>query len=268
MIGYVFIAVGVLSLLISAAYAGVFGPVVPGLLPAHWATYLGQIAAAGAALGGVYRYVLRPVIRLTRKISAMYDKVEGLVAQFERNGGSSVRDALDRIEASMVVQDSRQKILLGLAPFAVVETDETGEVVFVNRTYRMWTGLSDQEAKGEGWVNAIDPSDQERVRRDWADAVAGGRVYEGRFKMVDGRGGHYDVFARAYPMLDPSNGHVPPVPGGWLAIIYKCAADVCCQNPDMCPFANSTGVCRAGDHTSGSQLKPVKFQSLNPTRRQ
>lgn len=235
----------------------------------NWATHLGQLASVAAAVAGVYRYVLLPIIRLTRKISTMYDKVEVLVAQFERNGGSSVRDALDRIEASMVVQDSRQKILLGLAPFAVVETDGEGHVVFVNRTYRMWTGLSDYEVLGEGWINAVDPPDRVRVKRDWADAVGEGRVYEGRFKMLDGRGGRYDVFARAYPMIDPSNGHTIPAPGGWLAIVYKCAADVCCQNPDMCPFANSTGVCRAGDHTPGSELKPVQFQSLNqPTRRQ
>ena len=116
------------------------------LVPADWASHLGEITAVLAATAGAYRYGLLPVIRFTKKISTMYDKVEGLVAQFERNGGSSVRDALDRIEASMIIQDSRQKVLLGLAPFAVVETTSEGRVCFVNRTYQMWVSRPDPKS--------------------------------------------------------------------------------------------------------------------------
>lgn len=217
-------------------------------------TYIGQLAAALTAVGVIYKFLVRPVILAVRKISSMYDKVEGLVAQFETNGGSSMRDSVNRIERTIVTQDSRQRILLGLVPFAIVETDAGGKLIFCNRVYMQWTGRTESEVLGDGWINVVHPNDRERVKHEWIEAVIEIRSYEARFKMLDLKGKSFDVFCRCYPMVDDSHEDIRSY--GWFAVIYKCDSDVCIKDPDACPFSLASGTCRGGDHSKDGQLKP------------
>ena len=62
-------------------------------------TELGQdvvlVAAVLVALGTVYRYTIRPVIRFCRRVESAISNVE---MQLKPNGGKTLRDAVDRIE--------------------------------------------------------------------------------------------------------------------------------------------------------------------------
>lgn len=210
---------------------------------------LGQVAAALTAVGVIYKFTIRPVISLFKKITVMYDKVDKLMVQFERNGGTSFRDAIDRIEKTVTLQDSRQRILLGLVPYAVVETDNQGKLIFANRVYMQWTGRIEDEVQGDGWINVVHPDDRDRVKREWSEAVAEHRGYEARFMMRDTHGHSFFVFTRCFPMVDgidlESGMHNVY---GWFCVIYKCDADVCLKSPEMCHFSIASGTCKGGDH--------------------
>jgi hypothetical protein len=60
------------------------------------ATDLGIVAAVVIAIGVIYRGVVRPVIRYARRVESTIKAVD---SQFRPNGGSSLRDAVDRIDA-------------------------------------------------------------------------------------------------------------------------------------------------------------------------
>lgn len=227
-------------------------------LPTHDIfSWIGQIAATLTAVGVIYKFLVRPLILAVKKITSMYEKVEGLVAQFERNGGSSFRDSIDRIERTVTLQDSRQRILLGLVPYSVTETDDKGKLIFCNRVFLQWTGRLEDEVQGDGWVNVVHPDDRERLRREWDEAVVEKRAYEARWRMIDIHGRDFYVFCRCFPMVDgidiDTGTHNVY---GWFAVIYKCDGDVCLKNPELCPFAIASGTCKGGDH-SHPLLVPV-----------
>ena len=69
------------------------------------------IAAALVALGIIWRYVVRPVISGTRKawrtIEDVGDAVAFVKAEMRPNGGSSLRDAVNRIETKVDNHEAR-----------------------------------------------------------------------------------------------------------------------------------------------------------------
>lgn len=186
---------------------------------------LGQIAAGLTALAVVWKFIGKPIVQGFKRISEVYIAVDNINKEFQRNGGGSLRDAVDRIEKTTTHQEERQRILLGLVPFGVIETDTKGHVTFVNRTYLRWTGKEEHELLGEGWVSIIHPDDRERIVREWREAVEQLRSFESRFKLISANGASYIVYSRAIPMYSKQVGR--PILG-YVAIIAKCMGDVEC----------------------------------------
>ena len=70
-----------------------------------------RAAAAVVALGTLWRYLVRPTWHAVRGfvhgVQLAIDGVEFVKAQMENNGGSSLRDALDRTEAKVTTLEGR-----------------------------------------------------------------------------------------------------------------------------------------------------------------
>ncbi|EFH80851.1 PAS domain-containing sensor histidine kinase [Ktedonobacter racemifer] len=72
-----------------------------------------------------------------------------------------------------------------------------------NQRWRDYTGLSTEEAQGEGWVQCLHPEDRQRVLSMWQRAVQTGGVYETELRLRQGTTGAYRWFlARAMPVRD------------------------------------------------------------------
>ena len=53
----------------------------------------------------------------------------------------------------------------------VFESDANGWCTYINPAFSKMTGLTPQEARGEGWAQALHPEDRTRVFESWAQAV-------------------------------------------------------------------------------------------------
>jgi diguanylate cyclase (GGDEF)-like protein/PAS domain S-box-containing protein len=72
-----------------------------------------------------------------------------------------------------------------------------GGCVYVNERWCELTGLTPDQAKGDGWLVALHPEDAPRVHREWAEAAAHGHdsVTEYRFVRPDGSVSWIEGFA-------------------------------------------------------------------------
>ncbi len=61
-----------------------------------------------------------------------------------------------------------------------------GYVDYTNQRWRDYTGLSTQQAQGDGWLQAIHPDDQQRILALWQRAVQTGRPYEAELRLRQG----------------------------------------------------------------------------------
>jgi diguanylate cyclase (GGDEF)-like protein/PAS domain S-box-containing protein len=73
-------------------------------------------------------------------------------------------------------------------PVGIFVSSAEGGCVYVNERWCELTGLSPEQARGDGWADALHPDDAPRVNREWAEAAANGRdsVVEYRFVRPDG----------------------------------------------------------------------------------
>ena len=85
--------------------------------------------------------------------------------------------------------ERRFRALAEESPVGVYETDAEGRNVYLNRAGQAIVGLSQEEARGAGWYEAIHPGDRERVLREWSTAIEAGKVFssEYRFQRATGQ---------------------------------------------------------------------------------
>ena len=77
--------------------------------------------------------------------------------------------------------------LVGSAPVGIFATDESGACIFVNSKWRELTGLSGEDAHGDGWLRAVHPDDAPQVSHAWEALVVDDTSFavEYRFRRPD-----------------------------------------------------------------------------------
>jgi PAS domain S-box-containing protein len=173
------------------------------------------VAGVGTAAPIVYKFLWKPCIVHFKRVHDIWIKLEAITEEIarvnhelHRNSGLSIRDAVDRIEKLVSRGEERQKILMGLNPFVVFESDVEGQYTFVNKTFLRWTGREYHDVLGSGWFNCIFPEDRDKVREEWERAVEEKRTFEMRFRYQDRAGNGFSVFCRASPMFNEHEGRM------------------------------------------------------------
>ncbi len=106
-------------------------------------------------------------------------------------GNDQVRVAVAHENVTLVKQVQEQldesketfRTLARVAPVGIFRMDDKGRCNYVNRHWRMMTGLSEEQALGEGWSLAIHPEDRARVRGEWNEAVSGANPFRSGFRL-------------------------------------------------------------------------------------
>ncbi len=80
--------------------------------------------------------------------------------------------------------EERFRILTSHAPVGIFMTDEQGEVIFVNKKLLEFSGLSEKEVRGTGWMTALHPEDKVRIRKEWRSAIKKQRDFTFEFRSL------------------------------------------------------------------------------------
>jgi len=114
-------------------------------------------------------------------IRAGGDEIQGMVLVF-----NDVTEQYRLREASALIR-RRYHALETVAPVGIFYTDKQGNCVYVNKKWSEITGISAQDAMGDGWIKGLHPDDREAVFARWNklanDGVAFGLEY--RFQQAD-----------------------------------------------------------------------------------
>jgi PAS domain S-box-containing protein len=107
-------------------------------------------------------------------------------------------------EAAVALKASEQKFrtLAEKAPVGIFQTDINGGGVYLNSRWLETTGLTNQEAVGNGWTNAIHPEDRENVISEWMKAVTENREFIMEFRFVNPFTGIRWIDSHAIQLLD------------------------------------------------------------------
>jgi PAS domain S-box-containing protein len=108
--------------------------------------------------------------------------------------GSDIEDqkraeaALRRSEAQMVEAKGELEATIDTIPTMAASYEPDGARDFVNKRWRDYTGISQEEAKGKSWAITVHPDDHAEGERRWRECMATGQPFqmEQRFRRRDG----------------------------------------------------------------------------------
>ncbi len=96
------------------------------------------------------------------------------------------RDISDRKNIELALQDSeaRFRTLFTAVPVGIFQADIQGNCLFANPQCLQLMGLSDQAARGQGWLNALHPHDRQQIFREWYEAVKNQRDFTAEHRFL------------------------------------------------------------------------------------
>jgi PAS domain S-box-containing protein len=134
------------------------------------------------------------------------------IVTVERENGVAVLlsgymiDVSEHKHQTQLLQESEAKFknLIKLAPVGIFQTDRKGDYIFVSEHWTEITGFSEYDAQGKGWLEAIHPSDRNRVFDEWNEAVEQIRPFILDYRFIRPDGTTTWVLGRAEAMSDTS----------------------------------------------------------------
>jgi PAS domain S-box-containing protein len=150
-----------------------------------------QQAIIRAATGQIVRFEAQHLVADGRcltvdfSLSPIFDAT-GQVVMLIPEG----RDISDRKNIELALQDSeaRFRTLFTAVPVGIFQADIQSNCLFANPKCLQLMGLSDQAARGHGWLKALHPNDRQRVFREWYKAVKEQRDFMTEHRFITSTG--------------------------------------------------------------------------------
>ena len=107
-----------------------------------------------------------------------------------------------QIEEALLRSETRYRSLIEATSQTVWNTNARGEVVPPMPAWTAFTGQTNEEMKGFGWVNAVHPEDRDHAAQAWSNAVANRSLYEVEYRLRRHDGEYKNTIARGLPILE------------------------------------------------------------------
>ena len=172
----------------------------------------GLLAPVGAVLGLFWKYWLK---KRLEELKDLYTRIKVISDEFRPNGGSTLRDAINRIEYRLSVEQQKTMAIIKSMPLGTWLSDRDGKYVDVNRSMCRIMGRTESEILGDNWSNWLHIDDKERVWEEWERSVASKLSFEMTYRFVRPDGKVQRVHAVAYQLRDDRGDLV-----GFLGTLY------------------------------------------------
>lgn len=144
----------------------------------------GLIVVCGTILGTMYYKVIKPIYYLIKSAQERSEKMDIIITHVLPNGGSSISDKLDRIEAMILINDQASKAIISVMSIGYWKTNSKGKCTEVGiGTCRLF-GRTEAELLGSSWLEWVHPEDYHEVETRWQAAVNNGHDFNMEFRIL------------------------------------------------------------------------------------
>ena len=151
--------------------------------------------------------------RIVRQTDKMTRWVYGRgVISFDNSGRAlkmigTIQDITERKNAEEAIRNSENRLrtLVTAAPMAIYMTNADGKCTFTNSLWNKISGLSQEEAMGDKWINGIYEEDRELIKREWNKMVESNGTWGLEYRFCDKNGKITWVYGTAAPIYYDEN---------------------------------------------------------------
>ncbi|GAB4197882.1 MAG: hypothetical protein Fur006_47010 [Coleofasciculaceae cyanobacterium] len=115
----------------------------------------------------------------------------------------AARIELERLQDALRKSEERYRSLVEATAHIIWNTNAEGELVTEQPRWSAFTGQTDEEYRGWGWLNAIHPDDRYYTAQAWRDALANRSLYEVEYRLRHCDGEYRYMNVRGVPVLEP-----------------------------------------------------------------
>ncbi len=117
------------------------------------------------------------------------------------------RDISDKKQAEADLRESeeRYQTLAKISPVGIFRTDLNGDTTYVNPKWCEISGLSPEEALGDGWLNVVHPDDKENLVKGWQQSTQRKKISIADYRFVRPDGATVWVMGQAVPETNSEN---------------------------------------------------------------
>lgn len=110
-----------------------------------------------------------------------------------------LRDITDRkrVETALHERDALFRTLSKVAPVGIFHSDREGQCRYVNERWCEITGLSAEQAEGEGWISAVYPDDKAGVSAEWHRTAQSQQAFYMQYRIQNPQGKLHWVIGQA-----------------------------------------------------------------------
>ena len=130
---------------------------------------------------------IKPYISVKDDIASLKVDLAKISSEFKTNGGKSLRDQINDLQASTKTILYRQRWILDNREEPIFETDEFGNFTWVNDAFVRLTDRSFRELQNNNWINSLKEDSREEITESWKIAIENKRTFEHILFIVDSK---------------------------------------------------------------------------------
>lgn len=143
-----------------------------------------------AAFGGYMFYLikkLQPFTTIITDIASLKEEIESISKELKPNGGKSMKDQLNDLQASTKTILHRQRWILDNREEPIFETDEKGNFTWANDSLIRLTDRLFKDLENNNWINALCEKTRDEVNESWQLAIENKRNFEHDIVIIDSK---------------------------------------------------------------------------------
>ena len=109
---------------------------------------------------------------------------------------------VERMQEALRKSEERYRFLVEATSHIIWNTNAQGELVTQQPKWSAFTGQTDEEYQGWGWLNAIHPNDREYVSQAWQNSLAHRTLFDVEYRLRHNDGEYRYMNVRAVPILE------------------------------------------------------------------
>jgi len=144
----------------------------------------------------IWKRVIKPVAKMVKGHDYLTESIKQIKGELTTNGGSSIKDAINRIESRQIMIDKRTKAIFYNEKDAIFEVDASGNILWANKRFHDILGC--KNIKGLDWVSYIDELHRDYFLRELESCSEKLRELKFETKNMDGK----DIKFLGFPYRD------------------------------------------------------------------
>ena len=111
-------------------------------------------------------------------------------------------------ERALLDKEAELRTLLDTIPGLIWSSYPDGDVDYLNLGWLNFTGMTQEQARGKGWMAALHPDDLAETQSKWDEATHSGSFFEVEQRLRSSGGEYHWFLTRAQPVYDTRGGVV------------------------------------------------------------